>query len=575
MNRFDPETQEFRKYAPKQKTPTQYHFIVEEPSGVLWLASSAYGLHRFDPRTGKFTVFENRPGDPHSISHDRVYSVYVDRSGTVWAATFRGLDKFNPRDETFTRYDARSGLPTNTVLGILQDEKGYLWVSTPDGLSRFDPRTETCTNYHTSDGLPTDLFSVLVVATKSPSGEMFLGSYSGLVAFFPNQLIEHKFSAPVVFTNFRLFGEHLPIGTGPLKQPIWSASSIELPARSIFSFDFSVLSYIDPARTRYRYRLEALESKWNETDSSRRTVTYTVLPPGDYTLRVQARTSRGDWSENGASMKIRILPPWYARLWFRSLAVLTFLALVWAFYRVRLHQLAQEFNVRLEERTRIARELHDTLLQSFQGLMFSFQAARNLLPGRTEEAIRTLEEAIREGDQAIGEGRDAIQGLRANPALESNLEHLLTAAGKELARSSGAEGESPAFQVTVEGARQPLSPLLQDEVYSIAREILRNAFHHAHASRIEAEIAYDSQFFRLRIRDNGKGIDCKVLETGAREGHFGLPGVRERAKRIGAELKLWSELGAGTEAELTVPARIAYGTAHRRKGLRLFRKSKV
>ena len=228
---------------------------------------------------------------------------------------------------------------------------------------------------------------------------------------------------------------------------------------------------------------------------------------------------------------------------------------------------------RLNERMRIARELHDTLLQSVQGLMFSFQAARNLLPGRTEEAMRTLDAAIREGDEAIAEGRDAIQGLRADPALESNLEHLLTAAGKELARSSGGEGEPPAFQVIVEGAPQPLAPPLQDEVYRIAREILRNAFHHAQASRIEAGIAYDRQFFRLRIRDNGKGIDPKVLESGARQGHWGLPGVRERAKRIGAELKLWSEPGAGTEAELMVPARIAYG--HRPEGVRLFRRSKV
>jgi signal transduction histidine kinase len=207
--------------------------------------------------------------------------------------------------------------------------------------------------------------------------------------------------------------------------------------------------------------------------------------------------------------------------------------------------------------------------------MFSFQAARNLLPERTDEAIRTLEGAIREGDEAIAEGRDTIQDLRANPALESNLENLLTAAGKELARSSRAEGEPPAYQVTLEGARQPLSPLFQDEVYRIAREILRNAFQHAHASRIEVEIAYDRQFFRVRIRDNGKGINHKVLDAGSRQGHWGLPGIRERAKRIGAQLKLWSEPGAGTEAELTVPARIAYRTAHRRQGLRLFRRNKV
>ncbi len=220
---------------------------------------------------------------------------------------------------------------------------------------------------------------------------------------------------------------------------------------------------------------------------------------------------------------------------------------------------------RVSERTRIARELHDTLLQSFQGLMFSFQAARNMLPGRAEEAIRTLEGAIREGDEAIAEGRDAIQGLRADPALASNLEYLLTAAGKELGRSSGAEGEPPAFRVIVEGARQPLSPLLQDDIYRIAREVLRNAFQHACARQIEAAIQYEPGLFRLRIRDDGKGMDPKVLQEGVRPGHFGLPGIRERAKRIGARLGVLSESGAGTEVELTVPASVAYAGSHPRR----------
>ena len=329
LNRFDAATQEFRKYAPEQKSLTQYHSVAEEPGGVLWLATSLHGLHRFDPRTGQFTMFEIRSRDPHSIGHDRVNSVYVDRSGTVWAATFRGLDKFNPRDGTFKTYDSRFGLPSNTALGILEDEAGYLWVSTPEGLSRFDPRTETCTNYHTSDGLVTDLFSVPAVATRSPAGEMFFGSYSGLAAFFPDQVSEHKFvGAPVVLTNFRLSGEPVQPGNGPLKEPIWSATSLELTARSIFSFDFSALSYIDPARTRYRYRLEELESEWNETDSTRRTVTYTTLPAGDYTLRVQARTTRGGWSENGVALQIRILPPWYGTWFFRGLCAAVFLTLL-------------------------------------------------------------------------------------------------------------------------------------------------------------------------------------------------------------------------------------------------------
>ena len=576
LNRYDEKNEQFQSFKPDETNPTRYHSIAEDPNGALWLASSEFGLHRFRPSTREFTQFRAKPGDSGTLSHDRVYSVYADQSGTIWAATFGGLDKFNPAEGNFTHYGARNGLPTNTALGVLEDEGGHLWVSTPDGLVRFDPRTGTGVSYHAADGVPTDMFNTLAVAVKAGSGEMYFGSYIGLIAFFPKQVIDHRSVPTVVLTNFRLFGEPVPVGKEPLKQPIWSASSLELPQRSIFSFDFSALSYVDPLRTRYRYKLEALESKWNETDSSHRTAAYSTLPVGYYTLLVQARTSRGDWTENGVTLSIRILPQWYATWWFRSLSAAAIFALIWFFYRLRLHQRAQEFSVRVEERveerTRIARELHDTLLQSFQGLMFSFQAARNLLPGRFEEAIRTLDSAIREGDEAIAEGRDAIQGLRTDPTLESNLEYQLTATGKELARSSTTEGGAPAFQVAVEGERQPLSPLLQDEVYRIAREILRNAFHHAHASRIEADIVYDLQYFRLRIRDNGKGIDRKVLGAGARQGHWGLPGVRERARRIGAGLKLWSELGAGTEAELTVPARIAYGRLHRRAGLRLFRK---
>ena len=268
------------------------------------------------------------------------------------------------------------------------------------------------------------------------------------------------------------------------------------------------------------------------------------------------------------SLPIIITPPLWKTNWFRAFCVCILTALLWIAYQFRVRQLQQEFDAaseaRLSERMRIARELHDTLLQSFQGLAFSFQAARNLLPGRTEEAIHRLDTAIVQADAAINEGRDAIQGLRANPALDSHLEHLLTAAGEELATSLNAD-VMPAFQVTLEGTRRPLSPVLQDEVYRIARELLRNAFHHARASRIEAEIAYDSQFLRLRIRDDGKGIDRNVLEHGGGQGHWGLRGVRERAISIGARLKLWSEPGAGTEAELTVPARIAYRTMDRSK----------
>jgi signal transduction histidine kinase len=298
------------------------------------------------------------------------------------------------------------------------------------------------------------------------------------------------------------------------------------------------------------------------------------MPPGEYSFHVIAANSYGIWNNQGANLRFVLRPHFSRTNWFYALCAIGFLVLLWMAYQFRLRRLQRAFNMRLEERveerTRIARELHDTLLQSFQGLMISFQAARNLLPGRTEDAIRTLDGAIREGDDAVAEGRDAIQNLRLRSA-QSRLEDLLTATGQELRDAQDGNGHSAVFQVTMEGQPRTLSPLLQDEIYRIAREVLRNAFQHACARRIEAAIQYDPHLFRLRIRDDGKGIDPAVLQEGARTGHWGLPGIRERAKRIGAQLKLWSENGAGTEVELTVPASVAYAASHVRRRFGIFR----
>jgi signal transduction histidine kinase len=219
---------------------------------------------------------------------------------------------------------------------------------------------------------------------------------------------------------------------------------------------------------------------------------------------------------------------------------------------------------RVSERMRIAREMHDTLLQSFHGLMLRFQAVRNMLPRRPEEAIRVLDDALARADEAIAESRDAIRDLRSEPVTKIDLANLLTVMGQELADTQGANRDATTFRVTVEGERQALSPIPQDEVYRIGRELLRNAFRHAGARHIEAGILYDDHLLRLRIRDDGKGIDPLVLEEGGRAGHWGLIGIRERAKRMGAQLEFWSEAGAGTEVQLTVPASVAYESARAR-----------
>ena len=281
------------------------------------------------------------------------------------------------------------------------------------------------------------------------------------------------------------------------------------------------------------------------------------------------------WNNEGDALTFVILPAWYQTTWFRVLALLLLALLAYAFYLLRMRQYAAairaRFNERLDERIRIARELHDTLLQSFHGLMFQFQAARNLLPRRPESAMQTLDEAILATEQALAEGRDAIHDLRPEPAAQHDLAELLTAVGQELAGAHAANGHIPSFRVIVEGKPQRLSPTLQDEIYRIGCEMIRNAFHHAIASRIEVEIRYDEHQLRLRIRDDGKGIDPKVVEASSRPGRWGLPGMRERAQRIGARLEFWSEVGAGTEVELKVPAEMAYERQRDGRRFRLFR----
>ena len=330
--------------------------------------------------------------------------------------------------------------------------------------------------------------------------------------------------------------------------------------------DYTALSLVAPEKIRFKYKLEGQDRDWQEVDQSTARRSTRIFRPRKYRFRVIASNNSGVWNETGDTLEFSIAPAYYQTTWFYASCVAAFLAMLWGLYRLRLYQIRREFNAqldgRVDERMRVARELHDTLLQSFQASLIQMQAARNMLTRRPEKAEQSLDKAITTAAGAVAEGRDAIQDLRAQPAGGDDLAQLLTAAGQELAHSEEAPENPPVFRVTVEGERRDLEPLLQDEVYRIARELLRNAFRHAQAGRIEAEIRYESRHLRVHVRDDGKGIDPEILKAGGRAGHWGLPGMRERADRFGGKLEFWSEAGAGTEAVLTVPAAAAYAASN-------------
>lgn len=580
LDRFDSRRGKFASYKMDSRDSKEFYYgIAEDREGNLWLGGTS-GLQSFDPRTGEFRSFQHKPGDSASLSDNLVRSVHVDQSGTLWAATENGLDKLNVKSGKFTTYYTANGLPSNRTNCILEDRRGELWISTTHGISAFDPKTETFENFSVADGLPGMDFTGYLACFEGADGKMFFGGFSGATEVDRAQMAERQDVHPVVFTDFRLFGKSVKVGDGsPLRRSINYTDAITLyHTQNTFSLDLAALDYSNPLIHRFRYMLEGLDKQWSETGADQTVIGYSSVPPGKYTLRVQIGASQSGWSATGAVLHIEVLPPWWGTWWFKLACVscLLFATFSLLSYRTRqvVHQAEVRLRERLEERTRIARELHDTLLQSLHGLMFQFQAARNMLPSRPEDARQTLDEAISETEQAIAESRDAIQGLRSHPLPDGNLATLLEAAGEELAAVEDTNQTSPGFRVIVEGEPQKLSPHLQDEVYRIACEVLRNAFRHAGAGQIEAEIRYDKNQLRLRIRDDGKGIDPKVLEESGRPGHWGLPGVRERAQRIGSQLTLWSQAGAGTEIELTIPAAIAYEGTRNGRRFGMFRKER-
>jgi len=503
------------------------------------------------------------------LSSNRVNAIYVDTSGTVWIGTQTGLNKLE--GENIKAYFRRDGLAHDDVVGLLEDAGRNLWISTSNGLSKLNLVANTFRNYYAEDGLAGNQFTSWGTPSTSDRGEMFFGGVDGITAFCPERVIDNPHVPPVVITSFKIFNRPVPIGADSvLKKDISYVDSLTLTYKdSVFSFEFAALSYANSRMNRYRYRLEGLEPGWNEVDSGQRLATYTNLDRGNYVFRVQGSNSDGVWNEQGVSLPILVTPPWWKTIWFRAMCAAVVVFLVAAAYQLRMQQMRHAFEMTLEarvgERTRIARELHDTLLQSFHGLLLRFQTVSHLLPESPSEAKQRLDSAIAHAAAAITEGRNAVQGLRSSTTEKNDLALAISALGAELAADGS--GLRPAFHVAVEGETRELHPILRDEIYQIAAEALRNAFRHAHAGRIEVEIRYDTEQFRLRVRDDGKGIDPKVLASQGREGHYGLRGMPERAALIGGKLVVSSEVGAGTEVELRLPARIAYATFRRRSWL--------
>jgi signal transduction histidine kinase/ligand-binding sensor domain-containing protein len=537
--------------------------IAPDPTGGIWLGFEDGDLGHY--RSGKLEIFPLRKGA--DIGYP---GLTIDGDGSAWVSTWSGLVRWkNYEMKTLT---SKNGLPCDAVVSTIRDDHATLWLYTKCGFVAIaDSELEQWWRQPNRiiDVRVLDVFDGAVLpagprrfqpaASKSVEGRLWFVNGAILQMIDPSRLRRNSIAPPVYVEEVR--ADRKDYATGGV---------VRIPAGSRdIEISYTALSFSIPQKVRFRYKLEGRDQAWQDA-GTRRQIFYSDLPPGQYKFRVTASNNDGVWNEAGASVDFFVAPAYYQTTWFRVGTILVVLALVWATYQLRLRRMAARFETRLQERvserTRIARDLHDTLLQSFHGVMFRFQAAAYVLPDRPLEAKQRLQTALEHGTHAIREGRDAVQGLRASTMATNDLAVALSALGEELAatHSDDPPTHTASLDVAIEGTPRNLRPIVRDDIYRIGGEALRNAFRHARARRIEVELRYDDRQFHLRVRDDGQGIGGPVLD-GARRGHFGVSGMRERAELIGGQLEVWSEAGMGTEIALTIPAAAVYATPRPRR----------
>jgi len=534
--------------------------IQATPQGIIAYFSTT-GLVQIDTQPWKVVATEK------DIAVGQIAVLYQSPDGLLIGGRY-GLARL--RDGKIDRVMSRDPSWLETVQGITQTSRGDTWLLGSRGLVRVSTKSLNAAfatpgapldfdRFDSNDGLPGPVGavgSVRDILGVGPDGRIWLATTESLGWLDPAQLARNDLPPPVHIT--RLVADD---------QSHASPHDVRLKeGTTSFQISYTALSLSIPERVRFRYRLDGVDRDWVEA-GARREAFYTKLSPGDYRFHVMASNNDGVWNEAGATLAFAVPPTFLQSPLFVCVLVLLGVLSLWALYTLRVRQVSLQMRRRLEERLsereRIARELHDTLLQGFQGLVLRFQAATQSIPANLN-ARGMMEAALDQADSVIVEGRDRVRDLRSTSNGGDLAEALSEAATKLVP-------ESIRTTIREEGGALELHPTVFEEMLRIGEEAVANAARHSGASAIIIELAYQSQLLRMTIRDNGVGVDPKIIEAG-RAGHFGLLGMRERAQRIRAQFSILSRPSAGAEVTLTVPAAIAYKTARASFWLAFFKR---
>lgn len=530
------------------------HVLTADFHGNLWIGLRNGGLARF--RNGSTETVQFPLSQP-----SRVRQVLASEDGTILAATSAGMLVWHAGAALVL--DIRSGLPCSELNGVILDNAGNLWMHTACGLIEIESRQFArwlefpmsrigFRTFDVFDGMqPGNAF--YEPAARSADGRLWFANGNVLQMIDPANLVRNRISPPVRVEEIVADRRHYSTG-----------GSIVLPELTRdLEIDYTALSFVAPRKMRFRYQLVGHDKDWQDA-GARRQAFYTDLPPGNYQFRVIASNNDGIWNEAGANAYFVIAPAIYQTPWFRVFCFIAAGTLFWIVYWLHLNRVTRRIQdqlaARMEERERIARELHDTLLQGFHGLMLRFQSVlKNIPPASLAKEM--MESALDRADAVLLEGRQRVQGLREGGLTGDGLWDQLVQWGGELA-SLG----TTRFSASVVGTPRPLNPTVCNEVYQIGREALSNAFRHSSAMHIEMEITYSRKSMRLIVRDDGCGMDDSIVRSG-KAGHWGIFGMRERARQIGAQFNIWTSSEAGTEVEIRIAAKLADRRVRRAMGL--------
>ena len=515
--------------------------IQEDAQGDLWVGTLG-GLSRL--RAGRFTTYTTRDG----LSSDVVISLYEDQGGVLWIGT-NGGGLCRLMDGKFTAYTTQAGLFADVVYRVLEDGQGNLWLSSNKGVFRVAKQElndfaagkvqgVTSVVYGTADGMPTRECSGggHPAGWRGRDGRLWFPTLKGVAMVDPAQISLNRQPPPVVIEQVSVDDEPLAPGR----------AAEFAPGKSRFDFYYTAPSFVAPEQVRFKYRLAGFDRDWVD-GGARRVAYYTNLPPGRYKFTVLAANNDGVWNEMGAAFEFYLKPRFYQTYWFYALCVLALALTGWQLYRLRVRRMEGQFAAVLQERNRIARELHDNLAQEILGISVQLELVARLMPTSTEAARTHLDRARILVRNSVNEARRYVWDLRSQALDRRDLPTALA----DTARRLTAETQVQA-QVQVSGAFRPLPAATENNLLRIGQEAVNNAVRHADATRVLVNLSFAPERVQLSVRDDGRGFDYEAqAQNGGR--HFGLLGMRERAEQLGGTLRVHSAPGGGTEVVVDVP----------------------